>query len=131
MLDEDLNLWFIEANVGPELKGSPKEKEILVTRMVNDMFEIVTAYIKSRLKRAIKYINWLEKSGQISYGDNGEVTVKRLVQRQQEYSEITKNYLDEEFEIRVDNTWIKIVDDNEEGMSRYNGMFDIDCFDLS
>ena len=131
MLDEDLKLWFIEANVGPELKGSPKAKEIMMTRMVYDMFEIVTAYLKSRLKRAIKYINWLERSGQISYGDNGEVIVQKLAQRQHEYSEITKNYLDEEFEISADNTWIKIIDDNIDGLDRYNGMFNIECFDLS
>lgn len=129
MLDDDLNLWFIEANIGPELKDSPKEKAELVTRMVHDMLEITSAYLKSRLKRAIKYVNWLEKSGLIT-SKGKKVTISKLSQRQQEFADITKNYLDEEFELSSDNTWVKIIDENLEGLDRYNGMISIDCYDV-
>ena len=128
MLDDDLNLWFIEANVGPELKGSPKQKEMLVSRMVYDLFEITTSFLKSRLKRIVKYVNWLENSGQIQIDEEGNVTIKKLEQRRKEFADITKNYFDEEFELSSDNTWVKIVDENIEGLARYNGMFDIECF---
>ena len=129
MLDEDLNLWLIEANSGPVLEGSNKEKEILVTKLVKDMFEIVIKLMRSRMKRAIKYVNWLEMNGLIAKDENGKGTISRLQQRQQEFAEITKNYFDEEFELSEDNGWVKIVDENQEGLSRYNGMFAIECFD--
>ena len=130
MLDDDLNLWFIEANVGPELKEKPKEKETLVTTMILDMFEIVHAQLKSRLKRTIKYINWLDQSGLLTRDDDGKVKISKLEQRKQEFADITKNYLDEEFEIRSDNGWVKIIDENKEGLDRYNYMFGIECFDI-
>ena len=130
MLDDDLNLWFIEANAGPELKGTPKEKETLVTTMILDMFEIVHAQLKSRLKRTIKYINWLDQSGLLTRDDDGKVKISKLEQRKQEFADITKNYLDEEFEIRSDNGWVKIIDENKDGLDRYNYMFGIECFDI-
>ena len=128
MLDEDLNLWFIEANIGPELKGTPKEKEILVTRMIYDMLEILTSQLKSRLKRAIKYINWLEQTGLIKLEEGGKVVISKLWQRRKEFADLTKNHLDEEFELSSDNTWVKIIDENLNGLDRYNGMISIDCF---
>lgn len=129
MLDEDLNLWFIEANTSPVLEGSNKEKEIFITKMVKDMLEVVTAYLKSRLKRAIKYVNWLEKSGLIMKTEEGEVVVDKLEQRQQEFAEITKNYLDPEFVPNESNGWKKIIDENYDGIERYNGMIGVECFD--
>jgi len=129
MLDDQLNLWFIEANTGPVLEGSNEEKEILITKMAKDMFEIAMQYMRSRMKRVVKYINWLEMSGLISKDDDGNVTLARMQQRYKEFEDITKNYFEEEFSLSPDNTWTKIVDENQVGLSRYNGMFAIECFD--
>ena len=129
MLDDDLNLWFIEANSGPVLKGTNKEKEILVTKMLKDMFEIVSSYLRSRLKRIIKYVNWLDRSGLAQLEGFRTAIISKEEQRKIEFDSISKNYLEEEFEIPSDNGWVKIVDENIDGLGRYNGMFALECFD--
>ena len=130
MLDEDLNLWFLESNIGPALEGSNDEKERMISKLVKDQLEIVTAYLKSRTKRAIKYINWLGQTGLAKFNENGELKISKLDQRKKEFKAILKNYIDEEFEISSDNGWVKIIDENLEGLGRYNGMFNIECFDF-
>lgn len=129
MLDENLNLWFIEANCGPVLKGTNPEKEQLVGKMLRDMYEIIASYLRSRLKRVIKYINWLEKKGLIKDSKFGDPVISKQDQRMVEFDDINRNYLDEEFELSSDNGWVKIIDENIEGLGRYNGMFALECFD--
>jgi hypothetical protein len=40
MLDADLNCWLIEANTNPCLEESSKILEMLIPRMVDDMFRV-------------------------------------------------------------------------------------------
>ena len=40
MLDADLNCWLIEVNTNPCLEESSKLLEILIPRMVDDMFKL-------------------------------------------------------------------------------------------
>ncbi len=73
--------------------------------MFGDMFEIEFAYLRSRFKRirkvAIEMKNQLVKEGKIDH--------KRF---KQEFKKADKNFLEPEFEIRKNNTYVKIFDDN-------------------
>ena len=40
MLDEDLNCWLIEVNTNPCLEESSKILEVLLPRMLDDMFKL-------------------------------------------------------------------------------------------
>jgi D-alanine-D-alanine ligase-like ATP-grasp enzyme len=40
MLDDQMNLWFIEGNTAPALSGTSAAKEKLMTTMLVDMLEI-------------------------------------------------------------------------------------------
>ncbi|RZM27129.1 MAG: hypothetical protein EOO88_14520, partial [Pedobacter sp.] len=57
MLDSDLNLWFIECNTSPVLKGTSDEKERFVSKMLRDQFEIVIGLLRSRMKRVLVFVN--------------------------------------------------------------------------
>ena len=40
ILDADLNVWLIEANTNPCLEESSKLLEVLLPRMIDDMFKL-------------------------------------------------------------------------------------------
>lgn len=132
MLDQDLNLWFIECNSGPALKASNKEKEVFLLSMMRDQYEITTGLLRSRIKRVIKYVNWLIKSGLVDVPENdtkkSQITINRFEQRTKEFDELLQNRFDEEFEVSSDNGWYRIVDESIEGLGRYNGNIKIECF---
>jgi len=127
MLDDNLNLWFIECNSGPVLSGSSEEKEKFVTKMLADHFDIVTNLLKSRRKRAVNYINKLIRRGDIFEVD-GQFMVADLEFRQAEFKEITKNKFEPEFEPSTGNGFHKIVDDNYNDLNRYSNLLPEECF---
>ena len=130
MIDENLGIWFIECNSGPSMVGTNEEKDRMLTKMLKDCFEIVTAQLRSRIKRVLKYVNWLVEEDQIRIEKGKNVIIPKLEQRQTEFAEITKNYMEEEFEISSDNTWWKVVDETKDGLERYNGKIRTECYDV-
>jgi len=127
MLDDNLNLWFIECNSGPVLSGSSKEKERFVTKMLRDQFEIVFSMLKSRAKRIIRFVNSIIRSSETQIMSNGEVVIQDLERKRQEFKEITRNYLEPEFEPSPDNGFSKIYDDYLDGASKYAGLISEEC----
>lgn len=131
MLDDNLNLWFIECNIGPVIKASSEEKGEFLKKMFKDAFEIVTAQLRSRMKRVIKFINFLttERFIFVNPEKPDEFMMENLGEHKKIYNEIIRNRIEPEFEISPENSWIKIIDESLQGTDRYNGMFPAECLD--
>ncbi len=127
MLDDNLNLWFIECNSGPVLSGSSKEKEIFVTKMLVDQFEIVSGLLKSRMKRVIQYVNGIIEENQVNRLPGGAIEIKDLEIKQKEFKKLIENRFEREYELSWNNGFSKIVDDNYEGVERYSGLISEEC----
>ena len=118
MLDEDMNLWFIESNPSPLFTGTSKWK--LFYSVVLDHFEVQFAYMKSRMKRALNVIKQMQqevvKGGMVDYE-----------QWKKEYQIAIKNKLEPEFQISTNNTWKIIMDENLKGEKAYFGLIPEEC----
>ena len=122
LLDDELNLWFIECNASPQLIGTSDEKTIFLTKLLSDMFEIQYAYLRSRFKRIQAFIARL----------NGEISTKKKVDRRRvrnEFAVINKNKLEPEFQISTKNSFTLIMDKNLKGPLAYFGNLREECID--
>jgi hypothetical protein len=128
MLDNDLNLWFIECNSSPVLKGTSDEKEKFLTKMVADTFEVVMAYVRSRMKRVIEYVNRMTRAHATENKFLDGVYIPNVELKVKEFEEITKNYLEPEFHLGRDNSFTKIIDENLSGPERYAGLVPATCY---
>ena len=131
MLDDKLNLWFIECNRSPVIKDSNEEKGLFLRKLFRDGFEILSAQLRSRMKRVIKFVNMLTSEGFARENtlDPSDVVLPNLEENRRIFNSLLENKIDDEFKISPDNSWIKIVDETLPGVERYNGMFPIECFD--
>jgi len=118
MLDDNMNLWFIESNPSPLMSGTTKWKIYL--SVVRDHFEVQYAYLKSRMKRALQVIKDMQaeaaKTGQVDYSKWTD-----------EFQDALRNRLEPEFAISPENSWVKIVDENYEGAGAYMDYITPDC----
>jgi len=127
MMDENLDLWFIEANARPLVEGWTPERNNYFNQMLVDSFEIVFGLLKSRTKRIVNYVNYLtQMSDEWSY-KNGGIEVTNLEQRRAEFRELAKNRFEPEFEPSSKNGFQKIIDENLSGVDRYMGLIDEEC----
>ncbi len=131
MLDDNLNLWFIECNSGPVLSGSSEEKERFVTRMLADHFEIVSGLLKSRMKRVVDYINKIIEESNYYKLSSGEVMMFGVEQKQREFKELIKNKFEPEYEPSSSNRFKKIVDENYDGPEKYSNLLTEECISVS
>lgn len=129
MLDDDLTLWFIEANSGPALDGYHQEMEKFIIKMLKDHFEIAFNMLKSRMKRVVGLVNMIIREGQVTMNENGETEVRNLGQWREEFKKVSKNYFEPEFELSPDNGYVKFLDDNLSRPERYSGLIDEACYD--
>jgi hypothetical protein len=122
MLDDNLNLWFIECNSSPQLIGTnPMKTKFLVT-MLSDLFEIEFAYYRSRMKRVYEIFNKI----------NTEVLEKQqidFVKWQKEYKKAVYNVLEPEYNISENNSFIMIMDRGRPGKDKYLGYLQDECID--
>jgi len=122
MLDDNLNLWFIECNSSPQLIGTnPMKTKFLVT-MLSDLFEIEFAYYRSRMKRVYELFNKI----------NNEVLEKKqidFVKWQKEYKKAVYNVLEPEYNISENNSFIMIMDRSRTGNDKYLGYLQEECID--
>lgn len=128
LLDDDLNLWFIECNASPVFQGTSAEKEIFQTRMLKDMFNIEYAYLRSRVKR-LK--NWAKKYHEAKFVNGSSVNDEEF---KQDFNKINRNKLEFNFadlkELK-NNTFTKIIDMNlgKGSKEAFHNMFELDCFE--
>jgi len=60
MMDEKLNLYFVEANTDPKLEPNNEKKAETFKKLLNGIFDIQLGYLRSRLKRVIQFVNKIE-----------------------------------------------------------------------
>ena len=126
VVDANLNVWFIEANIFPYLDdASPKDKSFFLN-LSKDIFEVTNGLLRSRTKRIVNYINNLMREGKGMRSENGTF-VEDLAFERKEFKEISKNWYEPEFAPRPENGFRKIVDFNEDGIDRYQGLLDEEC----
>ena len=126
-MDDNLTLWFNEANYNIAQVTGNAEKDAFLTKMLKDHYEVVFGLLKSRMKRTVGYVNRLVKEKAVKESATGEVIITDLEQKIKEFQEITKNYFEPEFEPSKVNGFKKIQDENYFAIQRYNWIVDKDC----
>lgn len=125
VMDDKLQLWFIEANTMPLIDGFTPESVEMMNTMLKDMFDIIFALLRARTKRIVNYIN------QVIATKNKDVAMNleepELSERRAEFAEISKNKFDSEFKVRANNTFHTIIDENDIGIGRYAGLLAEEC----
>ena len=124
LLDEDLNLWFIECNASPQLIGTNDYKTNFLTTMLADMFEIQYAYLRSRWRRIQTFVEKFHRQ----VADEGTSSIDLKVWKS-EFEYINQNRLEPEFIISERNSWQKIMDKNIPGKAAYMGFIQDECID--
>jgi len=127
MMDDNLNLWFIEANSGPLIEGWDKRTKKFFNKLLKDTFEISVGLLRSRSKRIIDYINELTSDPTLLEFTNEGLRLKDLEDRQEEFRKLTKNYFEPEFEPSPENGFQPVVDENMKGPERYFGLIEGKC----
>jgi len=122
VLDENLDIWFIECNASPQLVGTNQKKTQFLSKMLSDMFDIQHAYLKSRMKRVYKFIRDMQTAIKADPEHNAD-----YVQLRKEFDIVNQNRLEPEFEISPDNGFIKIMDKNLQGADAYFGHLQSEC----
>lgn len=123
IMDENLDVWFIEANAMPLIHGFTQETTDLINQVLTDTLEIATGLLRSRMKRIVVYINALTKIAAQNGGiDNLDIEEKRM-----EFRELTKNKFELEYFPSRSNGFERVVDENYSGTKRYFGLIDEKC----
>jgi tubulin polyglutamylase TTLL1 len=122
LLDDDLNLWFIECNASPQLIGTSELKTKFLTDMLTDMFDIQFAYLRSRMKRVHQFMQRFFKETASAKEIDWEPW-------REEFAIINQNKLEPEFPLRKNLTFTLIMDKSRKGKAAYFGLLDDDCID--
>jgi len=128
ILDENLNLWFLECNSSPALVGTSASKEKFLIEMLTDHYDIVINYLRSRTKRIINFVNRVIEDAKTSNYPLDKYLSRNFALLRKEFIDVTKNYFEPEFQPRSNNSFSKIIDENEDGLSRYSGFIPLECF---
>jgi len=129
IIDEDMKIWFLEANAGPSWDGDyPEDIENLIVQVLKDHFEIVYGLLKSKMKRIIHFVNkiLINKEYEIIESEE-ELVITNLEEKRKEFEMITRNYFEKEYEPSPTNGFSKFIDENLEGVDRYFGLISEDC----
>jgi hypothetical protein len=127
MMDDNLDLWFIEANARPLIEGWTPERNNYFNKMLIDSFEIVFGLLRSRTKRVINYINYLTETEGAWTFKNNTVKITNLALRKQTFRDLTKNRFEIEYEPSPTNGFEKIIDENLFGADRDMGYIPEEC----
>jgi hypothetical protein len=120
MLDDELNLWFIECNSSPQLIGTNPYKTQFLTKMLKDLFEIQYSFYRSRMKRILKVIQEMNQEGI----DEGEIDYNYW---RKQYDKAALNRVEPEYAISKSNSFKLIMDQNLSGKEAYFGHLDKEC----
>ena len=122
IMDENLGLWFIEANNMPLIRGFTKDSVILINGMLKSMFEIEFGLLKSRMKRVILYINQLTEQFK---ANNSQLP--NMDQAREEFRKLSMNKFEPEFLPSPENGFVLIIDENRVGTDMYYSLIQRDC----
>jgi hypothetical protein len=122
MLDDELNLWFIECNASPQLIGTNELKTNFLVKMLKDLFEIQYGLYRSRMKRVLAVV----KKMNVDATELGNIDYENF---REEYALAAKNRFEPEYEISPDNTFKLIMDENLSGSAAYMDILEPECVD--
>jgi len=120
VMDENLNIFLIECNASPQLIGTNQKKTSFLIKMLQDLFEIEYAYLRSRMQRVHKFVKEMEIKALL--GENVDYENLR-----KEFDQININKLEPEFPINENSTFVKILDKNLQGAAAYFGHIHDQC----
>jgi len=120
MLDDKLNLWFIECNSSPQLIGTNEHKTEFLIKMLTDLFEIQYGYYRSRMKRVLNLLAQIAKESK----DNGAIDYKEW---KKDFKIAMKNKFEPEYKLSANNTFELIMDMNLKGPEAYNFNLEPEC----
>lgn len=127
MLDDNLNLWFIEANALPGLSEKSPTFTQFEGQMLRDEYEIIFKLLRSRMKRVFYFVNELIKQGGAKRVSDNTVEIANLTESIEAFKRISQNYFDAEYQLSAENTFHKIIDENYSGTQRYSELISEDC----
>jgi len=127
ILDDDLNLWFIEANCRSAVEGTTPFSRQFFIQMYKDQYEIAMGLLRSRMKRVYQYVNKMILNQDAFWTFDGEPYIEDIDKKLKEFKELTKNSFEPEFLPSESNGFSKIVDENFVGVQRYSGLVSPDC----
>jgi len=122
IMDENLGLWFIEANNMPLIRGFTKDSVILINNMLKSMFDIEYGLLRSRMKRVVLYINQLTKE----FKESGS-QLPNMEQAREEFRRISMNKFEPEFLPSPENGFVPIIDENRVGTDMYYNLIQREC----
>jgi len=127
VMDEDLNLWFIETNPGPAVETVTPFSTELFRTMFLDIYDIEIGLLRSRMKRVNEYVNKIIERKEAVISESGKIEIQDLKEKIKEFEEVSKNYFEPEFKPKKKNSFQKIIDENETGVKRYAGLIAKEC----
>ena len=127
IIDEDLKLWFIEANQKPMIQGWTPEIVPYFDKLLKDGFEVTFGLLKSRIKRIIRYVNDITSEPDSWVLTKNSIILDNLKERRKEFKQLTMNRFESEFLPSPQNGFQLIVDENISGEGRYFGLSE-ECF---
>jgi len=129
LLDDDLKVWFIEANKKPGMDRYNEVDKTFQRKMLRDLFEVMFSYLRSRVKRIVNYVDKISVEVQ-NEGNVEEMLLEKIEkfeERKREFDKINMNYLEPEYAISGENGFVKIMDENMTGREKYAGLIPEQC----
>jgi len=123
MLDDTLNLWFIECNGSPQMIGTSSYKTKFFVEMLTDMFEIQFAYFRGRMKRLFDLIHHMNAEMEVR---GGYIDIKHY---RAKFVAANFNGLEFEYPINEHNTFHLIIDRGYSGKEAYFDLVPEECVD--
>jgi len=120
MLDDKLNMWFIECNSSPQLIGTNDYKTNFLIKMLTDLFEIQYGYYRSRMKRVLKVINQMNAEA-LETGQSDHKAWKG------QFKEAMRNRFEDEYRPSKNSSFELIMDLNLKGSKAYFGNIPDEC----
>lgn len=127
VIDEDLKLWFIEANQKPMIQGWTPEIVPYFDKLLEDSFEVTFGLLKSRIQRIVRYVNQIIREPRSWTRTKNGVLLSNLKERRKEFQQLTMNRFEPEFVPSSKNGFQLIVDENLSGEGRYFGLSE-ECY---
>ena len=124
MLDDKMNLWFIEANTSPQITQLESHRSQFTEVMYRDALEIEFAYLRSRVDRLREFV----RIASLKYKEKQDNWDKEKLRKM--FETANKERLEDGYAISKTNGWEKIIDLSLEGREEvgYLGNLHSSCF---
>mmetsp|Transcript_25435 Transcript_25435/g.22444 ORF Transcript_25435/g.22444 Transcript_25435/m.22444 type:complete len:116 (+) Transcript_25435:142-489(+) len=111
-MDDNLNVYFIEANAGPGLNPNNDEKDRVFRNMLFGMYDIEFALLRSRIKRVVNFVNRVDADAKRSGKELSVYLKENEKDLKAEFANVTMNRFEPEYNISLGNTWEYVLDEN-------------------